>query len=192
MSNRAACSSRRAICAAARKLFLRNGYDKTTLKEIAADAGLSCRTIYSQFPSKRELFCTVYEDEKHAVRRALLRLFNAAVCSDIESVKNTFFRLFQFVQKREFLSTLYSFGDFPVAYCIDKTSREDTDPLTGHTSLLEGFIVSCQKAGTVRSGNPVEITQAVRALLHLILLDRVRRDSSAGSIIRIFIDGLTV
>lgn len=37
-------------------LFLRHGYEKTSMDAVAAKAGISKRTLYSRFPSKAELF----------------------------------------------------------------------------------------------------------------------------------------
>lgn len=37
-------------------LFLRDGYEKTSMDSIAAELGMSKRTLYARFPSKSELF----------------------------------------------------------------------------------------------------------------------------------------
>ncbi|WP_163510511.1 TetR/AcrR family transcriptional regulator [Fodinicola acaciae] len=47
---------RRQITDAALALFLRNGYDKTSMDQIAADAGVSKQTVYKQFADKETLF----------------------------------------------------------------------------------------------------------------------------------------
>ena len=41
---------------AAKTLFVRKGYDDTTMIDIAEEAGLSRRTLYSYFESKVEVF----------------------------------------------------------------------------------------------------------------------------------------
>lgn len=46
----------RRILDAASQLFVRFGYDKTTVREIASTAGVSKGTIYLHFDSKKELF----------------------------------------------------------------------------------------------------------------------------------------
>lgn len=47
------------MLAAARALFGRDGYARTGVDAIAAEAGVSTRTIYSHFGGKEELFSTV-------------------------------------------------------------------------------------------------------------------------------------
>lgn len=52
---------RRELLATAERLFLRRGYFATTLDEIAAEAGVTKGTVYSNFSSKEELFLTLME-----------------------------------------------------------------------------------------------------------------------------------
>ncbi len=47
---------RRQITETALALFLRNGYGKTSMDQIAADAGVSKQTVYKQFADKETLF----------------------------------------------------------------------------------------------------------------------------------------
>jgi TetR/AcrR family transcriptional repressor of mexJK operon len=47
---------RRQITEAALALFLRHGYGKTSMDQIAADAGVSKQTVYKQFADKETLF----------------------------------------------------------------------------------------------------------------------------------------
>ncbi|MGM7670661.1 TetR/AcrR family transcriptional regulator [Microbacterium sp. A93] len=51
-----AANNRAAILAAAARPFLENGYDRTSLAEIARQAGVSKATLFKQFPTKAELF----------------------------------------------------------------------------------------------------------------------------------------
>jgi AcrR family transcriptional regulator len=56
----------------ARAAFLREGYAAASMSEIAAKIGGSKATLYSYFPSKKDLFAAVIEDE---VRQMLAPLF---------------------------------------------------------------------------------------------------------------------
>lgn len=47
------------ILAAARELFLKNGYRTTTIEQIARHAGYSKRSVYLDYPTKDDLFITV-------------------------------------------------------------------------------------------------------------------------------------
>src|SRR5690606_33376975 len=53
---RIAVAKRKAILDAATDLFLEFGYDRTSLAQVAARAGVSKATLFKQFPTKAELF----------------------------------------------------------------------------------------------------------------------------------------
>ena len=50
-------AKRQAILEAAKELFVRNGYDGSSMEAIAAEAGVSKLTVYSHFTDKETLFC---------------------------------------------------------------------------------------------------------------------------------------
>jgi len=64
---------RAAMLEIARAAFLREGYAAASMSEIAAKVGGSKATLYSYFPSKKDLFTAVIEDE---VRRMFVPLFD--------------------------------------------------------------------------------------------------------------------
>lgn len=51
-----AATNRAAILSAATGLFLKTGYDRTSLARVAQGAGVSKATLFKQFPTKAELF----------------------------------------------------------------------------------------------------------------------------------------
>ena len=51
-----------AIAAAALRLFVRDGYERTSVDAIAAEAGVSKRTIYNRYGDKEKLFLSVLRD----------------------------------------------------------------------------------------------------------------------------------
>lgn len=53
---------RELIVAAARKLFLEAGFGATSMDAIAAEAGVSKRTVYSHFKNKESLFAAIMGD----------------------------------------------------------------------------------------------------------------------------------
>ena len=52
-------AKRRAVVQAATRAFVSQGYEATSMDAIAADAGVSKRTVYNHFPGKRDLFRAV-------------------------------------------------------------------------------------------------------------------------------------
>lgn len=65
----------RAIVRAARTVFGREGYPRTTIDAIAAEAGVSSRTIYNHFEGKEQLFSAVL----HASAEQVAEGFSAKI-----------------------------------------------------------------------------------------------------------------
>jgi AcrR family transcriptional regulator len=63
--------TREALTRAALELFVERGYDETTLAEIAAEAGVSTRTIFAYFPSKEHILFSTLQAMRDALAAAL-------------------------------------------------------------------------------------------------------------------------
>jgi TetR/AcrR family transcriptional regulator, mexJK operon transcriptional repressor len=62
MQSSASDRKRQAIAAAALTLFARDGYERTSVDAIAAEAGVSKRTVYSHYGDKENLFLLVLRE----------------------------------------------------------------------------------------------------------------------------------
>lgn len=56
------------VLGAAKALFLRNGYSRTSMEAVAKQCGVSKATLYGYFRGKEELFITVIEEHKNKLR----------------------------------------------------------------------------------------------------------------------------
>ncbi|MBC8141862.1 MAG: TetR/AcrR family transcriptional regulator [Armatimonadetes bacterium] len=65
--NQSECEARRSILMAARTRFLHYGYKKTTIDEIACDAGVGKGSVYLHFSSKEDILLTIARDVKRSV-----------------------------------------------------------------------------------------------------------------------------
>ncbi|WP_416969447.1 TetR/AcrR family transcriptional regulator [Streptomyces sp. 4F14] len=68
----ARAAKRRAITQGARTVFGREGYSRTSIEAIAAEAGVSTRTIYNHFQGKDQLFSEVLHDSASQVADAFI------------------------------------------------------------------------------------------------------------------------
>jgi len=57
----------------ARKMFLKNGYENTTIRDICAQARLSNGAVYFYFSSKSEIYARIYEESFHLLIDCLNR-----------------------------------------------------------------------------------------------------------------------
>jgi len=73
---------RREITAAAAKVFDANGYARTTMDAVAAEAGVAKGSLYNYFPSKHDLFVQVFTsalaEDEDAIEEILRRPAGAA------------------------------------------------------------------------------------------------------------------
>ena len=63
--------TRRAILAVAAREFAQNGYRQTRIADIIAELGITPQTLYSHFPTKRDLFAAAYRDYLEAYMGAI-------------------------------------------------------------------------------------------------------------------------
>src|ERR1700721_893041 len=60
---------RRQIIAAASELFARNGFEGTSIRDIAAASGVLSGSLYYHFPSKEDLLFTLHQESLTATRQ---------------------------------------------------------------------------------------------------------------------------
>ncbi|WAJ33842.1 helix-turn-helix domain containing protein [Arthrobacter sp. FX8] len=64
-----AAETRRTIIAAANELFIAQGYGQTTIKQVAARAGVSVETVYATFGTKASLLRHVWYVDFRGMKR---------------------------------------------------------------------------------------------------------------------------
>jgi len=64
------------LISAAKGLFIRKGYDDTTMSDIALESGLSRRTLYTYFESKVEVYQAVINSETDRIIEKLSDIAN--------------------------------------------------------------------------------------------------------------------
>jgi len=143
---------RAAMLEIARAAFLREGYAAASVSEIAAKVGGSKATLYSYFPSKKDLFAAVIEEE---VRLMLAPLFEMSETQgDVRTVLERF--------ARRFLDMLLS--EDTVAFYRLVVAESARFPEIGqaayHIGVQHGldrlaeYVVAAMERGELRRTNP--------------------------------------
>jgi AcrR family transcriptional regulator len=70
---------RNQVLTLAKKRFERFGFNKTTVDEIARDAGISKRTLYQEFEKKEKILEELFMFEALSVRKAILNQINKII-----------------------------------------------------------------------------------------------------------------
>lgn len=98
---------RAAILEAARNLFQRYGYRKTTMEEIARDAGITKPTVYAYFDGKKDVLVSLVEWEGSRVLGAGLASTDDGAGA-VEQLAAMFVAVDEFLKKDTFLRGIVS------------------------------------------------------------------------------------
>jgi len=81
------CETRRAILKAAQVRFLHYGFKKTTIDEIAQDAGVGKGTVYLYFDGKEDILLTIIKSVKRNVTEQMSAIAASPLSSPEEKVR---------------------------------------------------------------------------------------------------------
>ncbi len=184
------------ILDAARRVIGRRGLDKTTMEQVAEEAGISKATIYLYFKNKETLYsnCVLdqFEEILDAMKAAIdgiddplmkLEKLVAAHLSAIEADRE-FFRVFFTEKPGIFWDQTSEFG------------REFAKRREEYSSFVAGVLKEGMDKGLLREVDPVKgfslLFAMVRgmAMYKIIHNDKTPLSSEAGLILGVFFDGL--
>jgi AcrR family transcriptional regulator len=94
---------RESIIAAAKGLFTRYGYRKTSMEEVARAARVTKPTIYAYFPSKEDLMLEVIRSEVERIFTGALEL-NTDIEDPLERYKRMFIMTDEYLNRDPFLN----------------------------------------------------------------------------------------
>ncbi len=100
---------RQELMAAAAHLFNQRGYDATSMRDIAREAGMLAGSMYYHFSSKEDLIVATYEEGK--------RLISTAVLEATDGVEDPWERLTQAAIAH--MNTLFGGNNFSILLCAD-------------------------------------------------------------------------
>lgn len=150
------------ILEAAAKLIAQSGYDKTTMEDIALEAGVSKGALYLTWPGKEQLFDALLE---HEMKNMLLDL-RQRIEAEPEgcSLSWLYTHTLMAMQRNPLVTALYThdgriLGDF--------VKRQNPDRYTQRLTLSTEAIQQYQSAGLIRSDLPAQAIAYVFSLLAL-------------------------
>ena len=155
--------TRAAIVAAARDLFLRLGFERTTMEGVAAEAGVGLMTLYRHFRAKPALFSTVMEAECGMVDLVpdpaalwskapaeALHLFAVAVVTVMAAPQLIALRRVVIAEAQRFPAL--------------GRAWQETAPGRGH-EYVRRYVADRMRSGELRPGDPGAFAAAYMALL---------------------------
>ncbi len=178
-------SGRREILDVAERLFVANGYEGTSLEQIAAGCGFSVGSIYNFFRNKDALYSAALE--RHATSlgnsfRASAEAAPSGIEKVVEMARAAVHDLRGHPRQARLTLTSMSAG-------VDPDGKVDR---TSFRAVLEAYaeaIAEGQRDGTVRAGSPRHLAQFVGGLvLAQAHVDREIRGFADGVAMEEFLD----
>lgn len=138
-----------ALIEAARVLFTRKGYARTTMSDIAREAKRGRRTLYMHFPSKEVLLRKVIETELNRILEVLREIAAKDIPADRKIMELVFGRL------ENVRHTIFRNGslraDFTRFYLTIDSIRRKYDKI--EVALIHNVLIEGREQGLFRFGN---------------------------------------
>jgi AcrR family transcriptional regulator len=184
------------IIAAAKKVFAKNGFQATTVSDIAEAAGLEDATVHLYFDSKADLFRRLIAVEEYALRtHVAIALassgtgFGFAQAPFRASLRATF----EFFDANPATAKLL----FRDAYALDRTfDKQLSGVYERFIDDIEALIAAAQERGDVLAAPPRLVAYMLTSLIgqmahrRLITTDGVSAAEAADLVVALVINGL--
>jgi AcrR family transcriptional regulator len=150
------------ILEAAARLTTRYGFDKTTVDEIAREAGVSKGAIYLVWPGKEELFDALIELE---MKKLIIDLRERILKDDkSDSISALYRHTLLAIQKSPLISALYTrdgriLGDF--------VHRQDPERYTKRLLMSKDSVGAMQSAGLLREDLSADVITYLFSIMAL-------------------------
>ena len=146
---------RERIAEAAMRRFVLQGFDETTVDEIAADAGVAQKTFFNYFPTKQALFRELAEARIEELQ-VILEEERDRTASTAQKLEHCFQRLAQLLEQRRLLAR-----DLILEVMRARTPGTTGDELSKLHASFAALLRDGQAAGDVRRDHPVEFLAEV-------------------------------
>lgn len=163
-----------AILNAALSLFVHYGYDKTTIADIAAKAGVSKGAIYLHFQSKTELFNALLLREMEVYGESWLKLIEADPKGG--TIGGMYKNMLYALTSSPLISALFGQDKKVLGNSLSKLDYQMR--ATQGQSIRHEFIAMMQKADAIRQDVDPQVTAHIMDMLGygLISMDRFKAE----------------
>lgn len=181
---------RLAILDAARELFVRNGYELTSVDAIAATAGVSKRTVYDHFGDKELIYSTVLE----GVSERLTITIQAAL--DQELAPGCDLRAGLLAFTRRVATEAFPSSDYAdYRYLTTRSTPSRRNPRSVANAPRELFVHRMEALadeGAIKAENPRRAAQHFVALTFQLALDSLDPTITGawGAVDQVLVDGV--
>ncbi|WP_167555465.1 TetR/AcrR family transcriptional regulator [Gottfriedia acidiceleris] len=161
------------IIAAALALFSKNGYEGTSLTEIAKVVGIQKPSIYNHFKSKEDIFLTIYENilwlHVKKVDELMGKISELSAKEQLYQILNLTFEYYiEFEEQSTFVNRAVFFSPEPLKDQLHKQFMESEEAMS---TILRSVIDKGIKNGEIRTGNVEDFVMSYYCLIDGIFIE---------------------
>jgi len=189
-------ASRRAdVLSAARRLFARKGYRRSTMVEIAAAAELALGTLYQLFPSKEAILCRLLEEYIDGLTERV-RGSIEAVADPREQLGNIVRAQLAFSEENADVLRLYLSGWIGYEFTVRQQFGDRIDSAyEQYLRLLASVFRRGARLGAFVPEPPRRLAVALAGVIHAVirrwLRERCDLVVEGEAVLRLVVDGVT-
>ncbi len=163
----------------ARRLFLANGFHKTSVDAIAADAGTTKMTVYAHFKTKDNLIIEVLREVSALTRGGLQRELAKRAATPRERILATFDVMGEEFGRPDFRGSLFT----NAASEFTGLNEPILVAVANHNALVQADLATlCQEAG---ADHPIELADQLYFLIEgAAVMAQIRRESNPAALAR--------
>lgn len=184
---------KQSIMKAARSLFIKYGYKKTSVDEIAKRARIGKATIYTCFASKEEMFSAVVQDEM----QQFLQELKDAVTQPIHPIEKIKIFLSTYRNHVLKLDELKEMSEEVLIEILPRGVTIAEEFFIQEVKILEEIFIEGQQIGVFHVKDPFRVAMAVMSgikggfLVHRLLNKVADKNEAFHETVKLFLKGLT-
>lgn len=155
------------IVDAARKLFYKFGFKKVSMDEIAREAGVTKKTVYTYFSSKEELFKYFIQEELDNMKK-IVEDIEKEDLDFFEAVHQIIFQLIKYKNKRQFFKLMKNEAEVLKSSIASKTLNLIDEQIQ---SYIYDIVKNAMDKGYIKKENPEVVTFLVYKMYIALMFD---------------------
>lgn len=155
------------IVDAARKLFYKFGFKKVSMDEIAREAGVTKKTVYTYFSSKEELFKYFIQEELDNMKK-IVEDIEKEDLDFFEAVHQIIFQLIKYKSKRQFFKLMTNEAEVLKSSIASKSLNLIDEQIQ---SYIYDIVKNAMDKGYIKKENPEVVTFLVYKMYIALMFD---------------------
>ena len=155
------------IVDAARKLFYKFGFKKVSMDEIAREAGVTKKTVYTYFSSKEELFKYFIQEELDNMKK-IVEDIEKEDLDFFEAVHQIIFQLIKYKNKRQFFKLMTNEAEVLKSSIASKSLNLIDEQIQ---SYIYDIVKNAMDKGYIKKEDPEVVTFLVYKMYIALMFD---------------------